>query len=230
MPSGCWTPDPYGNTPNASWLPVDLVGWSPSEEGSAPWPDTGGLRWDVEVKTVTDPPPAGRTLAEKLDHLFRTVHPRGRGPYGYAEVAKALEERGGPTVSATYIWQLRTGARANPTKRHLEALADFFGVSPAYFFDDAEAARIDARLLLLATLRDSGARQIAARLPGLSDTSIEVLADMVTHLRQLEGLTDQPPEQAPAEDDAPAQPAEPPQEQPGAAPAAPDDAEPRSPS
>lgn len=188
------------------------------------------LRWDGEVKTVTDPPPGGRTLAEKLDHLFRTIHPRERSPYSYAEVAKALEERGGPTVSATYIWQLRTGARDNPTKRHLEALADFFGVSPAYFFDDAEAARIDERLLLLATLRDSGARQIAARLPGLSDTSIEVLADMVTHLRQLEGLADQPPEQATAEDGAPTQPAELPQEQPGAAPAAPDDAEPRSPS
>jgi transcriptional regulator with XRE-family HTH domain len=139
---------------------------------------------------MADPQPEGRTLAEKLDHLFRAIHPRDRGPYSYAEVAKAIEERGGPTVSATYIWQLRTGARDNPTKRHLEALAGFFGVSPAYFFDDTEAARTDARLLLLTMLRDAGARQIAARLPGLSTSSMEVLAEMVTRLRQLEGLPD----------------------------------------
>jgi transcriptional regulator with XRE-family HTH domain len=139
---------------------------------------------------MPDPQPDGRTLAERLDRLFRTIHPRDRGPYSYAEVAKAIEERGGPTVSSTYLWQLRTGLRDNPTKRHLEALADFFGVSPAYFFDDAEAARVDTRLLLLTMLRDSGARQIAARLPGLSTSSMEVLAEVVTRLRQLEGLPD----------------------------------------
>lgn len=150
---------------------------------------------------MADPPPNERTLAQKLDHLFRTVHPRDRGPYSYAEVAKAIEERGGPTVSSTYIWQLRTGVRDNPTKRHLEALADFFGVSPAYFFDDAEAARIDARLLLLTMLRDTGARQIAARLPGLSTDSIEVLADMVAHLRHLEGLPETAAGQASGEHD-----------------------------
>lgn len=43
----------------------------------------------------------GRTLAEKLDHLFRTVHPRGRGKYSYAEVAEGIRSRGGPTVSAS---------------------------------------------------------------------------------------------------------------------------------
>jgi transcriptional regulator with XRE-family HTH domain len=150
---------------------------------------------------MADPQPDGRTLAQRLDHLFRTVHPRHRGPYSYAEVAKAMEERGGPTISATYIWQLRTGLRDNPTKRHLEALADFFGVSPAYFFDDAEAARVDARLLLLTMLRHTGARQIAARLPGLSANSIEVLAEMVAHLRQLEGLPDTAAGQAPPEQD-----------------------------
>jgi transcriptional regulator with XRE-family HTH domain len=142
---------------------------------------------------MADPQTGGRTLAQKLDHLFRTVHPRERGPYSYAEVARAIEDRGGPTVSSTYIWQLRTGVRDNPTKRHLEALAEFFGVSPGYFFDDAEAARIDARLVLLAMLRDTGARQIAARLSGLSPDSIEVLADMVARLRQLEGLPDTAP-------------------------------------
>ena len=141
----------------------------------------------------------GRTLADKLDHLFRTVHPRGRGEYSYAEVAKAIEDRGGPTVSATYIWQLRKGRRDNPTKRHLEALADFFGVSPVYFFDDAEAERIADQLALLTALGDAGARQIAARAAGLSEGSIQSVREMTDRLRQLEGLPEPAPEQAPPE-------------------------------
>ncbi len=152
---------------------------------------------------MADPATDGRTLADKLDHLFRSVHPRGRGEYTYAEVAKAIEDRGGPTVSATYIWQLRKGRRDNPTKRHLEALADFFGVSPAYFFDDAEAERTDAQLALLTALRDAGARQIAARAAGLSPGSIQSLRDMADRLRELEGLPETAPEhRAPGEDDA----------------------------
>src|SRR6266487_180714 len=110
--------------------------------------------------------PALRTLSDKLNHLFLTVHPAGRGPYSNEEVASAVRDTGGPTVSATYIWQLRKGLRDNPTKKHLEALADFFGVSPAYFFDDAESERIADRLALLAMLRDAGARQLAARAAG----------------------------------------------------------------
>jgi transcriptional regulator with XRE-family HTH domain len=132
----------------------------------------------------------GRTLAQKLDHLFSTVHPGDRGEYSFEEVARALQARGGPTISATYLWQLRKGLRDNPTKRHLEALADFFGVPPAYFFDDAVTARIDAELGLLAALRDASVRQIALRAAGLSPESLGAIAEMVERVRQLEGLPD----------------------------------------
>ena len=131
-----------------------------------------------------------RTLAQKLDHLFSTVHPGAHGEYSFEEVARALQARGGPTISATYLWQLRKGLRDNPTKRHLEALADFFGVPPAYFFDDAVTARIDAELGLLAALRDASVRQIALRAAGLSPESLGAIAEMVERVRQLEGLPD----------------------------------------
>ncbi len=134
--------------------------------------------------------PRTRTMAEKIDRLFRTVHPRDRGEYSFEEVAAAIRGRGGPTVSATYLWQLRKGLRDNPTKKHLEALADFFGVSPAYFFDDEAAARIDAELGLLAALRDASVRQIALRAFGLSPQSLNTIADMVERVRELEGLPD----------------------------------------
>lgn len=134
--------------------------------------------------------PRARTMAEKIDRLFRTIHPRDREEYSFEEVASAIRDRGGPTVSATYLWQLRKGLRDNPTKKHLEALADFFGVSPAYFFDDEAAARIEAELDVLAALRDASVRQIALRAFGLSPQSLETIAEMVERVRQLEGLPD----------------------------------------
>src|SRR2546429_9435064 len=42
-----------------------------------------------------------RTLAEKLDYLFRTVHPPSRREYSSEEVAEDIRARGGPTISAT---------------------------------------------------------------------------------------------------------------------------------
>lgn len=132
-----------------------------------------------------------KTLAEKLDHLFRTIRPRDGDEYTYEEVARALREQGGPTISATYVWQLRKGLRDNPTMRHLEALAAFFGVPEAYFIDDAVAGRVDAELELLVALRDAGVRALALRAFGLSPETLASLTQMVERVRKLEGLVDQ---------------------------------------
>ena len=133
-------------------------------------------------------------LATKVNHLFTVVRPANGDEYTFDEVAEAIKAQGGPTISATYLWQLRKGLRDNPTKRHLEALAGFFGVPPAYFFDDAEAERVDAELALLSALRDAPVRHIALRARGLSAKSLEAISDMVDRVRELEGLP------APADD------------------------------
>ncbi len=131
-----------------------------------------------------------RALAEKLDRLFKVVHPADRGEYSYEDVASTLRERGGPTISATYLWQLRKGVRDNPTKKHLEALADFFGVTPAYFFDDETAERIDAELQLLAAMRDAAVRGVALRASGLSPETLGAIQGVIERARRLEGLSD----------------------------------------
>lgn len=140
-----------------------------------------------------------RTMAEKLDHLFRTIRPRAGDEFTYEEVARALRERGGATISATYVWQLRKGLRDNPTKRHLEALSEFFGVPPAYFLDDEVATQVDAELGLLVALRDAGVRQLAMRATGLSPESLASITNMVERVRKLEGLPEptSTPEQPP---------------------------------
>ncbi|MBI4943603.1 MAG: helix-turn-helix transcriptional regulator [Actinobacteria bacterium] len=138
---------------------------------------------------VPAPTPAARTLAEKIDHLFTAVRP-AKGEYTHEQVAKAIEDAGGPTISATYLWQLRKGMRDNPTKKHLEALSGFFGVPPAYFFDDEAAAAVDAELALLTALRDPKVRELATRAAGLSPETLSTLIDMTSRARQLEGLAD----------------------------------------
>jgi transcriptional regulator with XRE-family HTH domain len=133
------------------------------------------------------------SLADKLNHLFATVHPAGRGPYSNEEAAAAIRARGGPTISGTYIWMLRKGERDNPTLKHLEALAAYFGVPAAYFVDDDACAKIDAELDLLVMMRDLGVKRVALRAAGLSSRSLESIAEVIERVRELEGLPNEQP-------------------------------------
>lgn len=128
-------------------------------------------------------------MADKLNRLFDAVHPAGRGPYSNEEVAAAIQEQGGPTISGTYIWLLRKGQRDNPTKKHLEALANFFGVPPTYFFDDEIGVQLGAELDLLVALRDASVRDIALRVSELSPDSLDAIRGMIEQVRQLEART-----------------------------------------
>jgi len=133
-------------------------------------------------------PPEG-FLARRLDHLFRTVHPKGRGPYTPAEVADAINTAAGDrVVSATYLWLLRTGQRDNPTLRHLTALAKFFGVPPVYFLPDDSTQEQELPAEVVAALTDDKVRELALRAAGLSDRSLQAIADMVDSARAVEGL------------------------------------------
>ena len=120
-----------------------------------------------------------RTLAEKIDILFQTVRRPNREMFSNDEVAGACREATGESFSATYLWQLRTGRRDNPTMRHLEALAHFFEVPVAYFFDDGQSIAIARELELLGVLRDAGVRNVALRALTLSPEGIDTLNDMI---------------------------------------------------
>ncbi|ONI88608.1 hypothetical protein ALI144C_06115 [Actinosynnema sp. ALI-1.44] len=128
---------------------------------------------------------ANRTLSEKLDHLFRTVRPTDGREYSYEEVASAIRKNG-VDISHTYIWQLRKGKRDNPTIKHLEGLARFFGVAPVYFFDDEYAAKVDRQLELLTAMADSTVSTIAVRAGELSARAREALISMIDTVRELE--------------------------------------------
>jgi transcriptional regulator with XRE-family HTH domain len=119
-------------------------------------------------------------LAQRIDKLFKSVRPKGR-EYTYDEVAHGCEAMAG-TFSKTYVWQLRTGQRDNPTKRHLEALAAFFGVPAAYFFDDDAAERVDSQLELAVALRDADIRDIALRAMTMDEATRRSVAQIVREI------------------------------------------------
>jgi transcriptional regulator with XRE-family HTH domain len=127
-------------------------------------------------------------LAEKLDRLLRTARrPDGR-ELSLDDVAIAIRARGGPPISAAYLSQLRRAKRDNPTKEHIAALADFFGVSVTYFFDEPAAARFHAELDLLVSLRDPLVRRLAVAAQGLSRESLNAILAITEQARRVERL------------------------------------------
>ncbi len=123
--------------------------------------------------------PSDSMLADRIDALFRVVRRPNREQYSHEEVARACREATGDSFSATYLWQLRTGRRGNPTKRHLEALARFFDVPVVYFFDDEQGDVIAKQLELLDALRDAEVRSVALRAVNLSPEGMGTISDMI---------------------------------------------------
>jgi transcriptional regulator with XRE-family HTH domain len=116
------------------------------------------------------------TFAARLNRLFESVYPPGRGPHTSAEVIAALRAEG-ITMSAPYLSQLRSGNRTNPSAATITALANFFRIKPAFFTDDNYYEQLDSELAWLAGVREEGVRRIATQAIGLSpEAQKEVLA------------------------------------------------------
>jgi transcriptional regulator with XRE-family HTH domain len=113
------------------------------------------------------------TLADRIDKLFKTIRrPNGR-EHSNEEVARACG------FSKQYMGQLRRGESTNPTYQNLAALAAFFDVDVAYFFNSERAERIRADLELAAAIRDANVSALALRAASLSPADREkVLAFM----------------------------------------------------
>jgi transcriptional regulator with XRE-family HTH domain len=127
------------------------------------------------------------TFASRLNRLFDTVYPPGRGPHTSAEVIGALQAEG-ITMSVPSLSQLRSGNRTNPSSATMAALANFFRIKPAYFTDDEYYEKLDKELSWLSTMRDDGVRRIALRAVGLSSQAQQDLVERVDELRRAEHL------------------------------------------
>jgi transcriptional regulator with XRE-family HTH domain len=127
------------------------------------------------------------TFSARLNRLFDTVYPPGRGPHTSAEVIAALKSEG-ITMSAPYLSQLRSGNRTNPSSATMAALANFFRIKSAYFTDDEYYEKLDKELSWLASFRDDGVRRIVVRAAGLSTEAQQDIVERVDELRRKEHL------------------------------------------
>lgn len=122
-------------------------------------------------------------FAARLNRLFELVPgPDGR-PFSNEAVIAGLAEHGGPTISKGYLSELRSGKKDNPTLRHIEALAAFFGVDPAYFVADQDRAdEIAEQISTLKALGDAGVQSIALRAADASPESRDLIAAMIDQI------------------------------------------------
>lgn len=127
-------------------------------------------------------------LGAKIDRLFEVMRKPNQPPLSNAAAAEAITAKTGVSISAAYLWQLRTGVKANPTITHLRAIASFFGVPASYLIDEEADPAIEAQLRALQTFRDAGVRDLAARASGLTPASLEGIRRMVDQARLFERL------------------------------------------
>lgn len=130
------------------------------------------------------------TFAAALRHLIAMLHPADRGPYSLAEIGDATG------LSRQYIHQLVHGRRNAPRYQNVQALADFFGVPPNYFFDGHLAQQVDSEIATLISRReaaiseggteDSGRRLLAQRVMDLSPHAQQAVSALVDSLRDYE--------------------------------------------
>jgi transcriptional regulator with XRE-family HTH domain len=128
----------------------------------------------------------GRDFADKLNHLFAVTKSPEGDEYSNDFAADSITVAG-TKISGTYIWQLRKRKRDNPTIKHVEGLAKFFGVPVNYFFDDDVTDRVDQQLhelaaeqeRLKANAGDQEAQRIAMRAGELTPDRRQLVMDLL---------------------------------------------------
>ena len=112
-------------------------------------------------------------VAERLTLLFeRYRQPNGK-KWTYRQVAEWINERFGQDkeiISASYVFQLTSGARPNPSQKMLELVAAFFNVDPGVLIAQNldERALPDAdEVVIRQALADSGLRHAMLLLAGV---------------------------------------------------------------
>lgn len=120
------------------------------------------------------------SFAARLNLLFESVYPPGRGPYRDAEVADGLAHLGYP-VSRPYLSQLRSGRRTNPSETTIHAFAEFFRVDAAYFTDDEYYLAMQEEL---AWLRGSAGGLLADLTRGLLGLSRDSHAEVIESIER----------------------------------------------
>lgn len=128
------------------------------------------------------------TFAARLSHLFETVKTPDGKPWTLSAVARVLTDRFDLPTTQSYVSQLRSGMRTNPTINYVSALATIFGVPPSYLVNSGADGLSEAEVDLITAMRAAGVVGIAMRAMDVPRASQKMVAQMLDSLREREGL------------------------------------------
>jgi transcriptional regulator with XRE-family HTH domain len=133
--------------------------------------------------------PTPGTLAQRLQTLRENIRTESGQPYTYAAIAAHVQKFTGDMYSPTreYISSLVNGKKDNPSMEILAGLADFFEVSPAYFFDDAKSESIQRDLELYGLLRERVTSLQMRALINLDEAGLEQIRQLLRDLPEDRG-------------------------------------------
>lgn len=75
------------------------------------------------------------TIPERLNYLFTTVVQWDGKPYTAGRVAAWINDNGGK-ISSVYVLKILRGERKEPTAGYLRLIAQFFEISPSFFYEE----------------------------------------------------------------------------------------------
>ena len=127
--------------------------------------------------------PVPKTLADKVNWLIERARPVNGGPLSNADVCRLILKATDEELSGTTIWKLRNGQQTNPQMRVVQALANTFGVGPAFFFEDYDEDKLGLlqdQVELLALVRHAGITSAELRaILGMDATGRKALASLI---------------------------------------------------
>lgn len=133
------------------------------------------------------------SFADKLNKLMRVFARDADGrELTAAKFLADFNARTGAGISAGYLSELRTGKVAAPRIDLVQKLADYFKVNPGYFLPGPHDLENQAKLDLLASMRDNQVSNLAIRAAGLSEATLHKLATIIESARALEDLPPTP--------------------------------------
>ncbi|WP_410876196.1 helix-turn-helix domain-containing protein [Nocardia sp. A7] len=125
-------------------------------------------------------------FAARLNELFDDPSEPDVRQCTNRHVARMLQAAG-HRISAPYLSQLRSGNRDNPSPKTVAALAEYFRVTPDYFFFAPNQSDADDHTYIQA-LELEEPRALLLRAVGLSGEAMDILVTMAERLRVSDGL------------------------------------------
>ena len=129
-----------------------------------------------------------RTLAERVDWLFKHIRRPDGGEYTYQEVEAGTKELG-YSVTGAYVWKMRKGKAEKPNWLIVRVLARFFKIPITFFYDEKLTEEKLARILRTEN-KEVSAPQVALRRRKIPrDPDVEEITSRVSKLNKADRQT-----------------------------------------